>query len=327
MWEAARSQEMARTVSPPEGGQGENHSFCSAAGSRASGTHIVKERPISLSSEFSGSWADSVQRTASSLLPVTYLASDQESAVGGHRASPRTSSQSLRGLREFCEDESERKAFCTIQLYSPSLHHRGYADYAVGATCTASGGVSRTQFDSATRFSSPGDLPSSAAFSRLRWHLGTLLSYARRLLSSWQRMQSSWSIQPRCGRGFTALTSLYPRKAVVFDQSWIATPEPGPAQAPVQDVDTQAHDQMHTAPGFFAAIDLKDAYFHVLILLRHRPFLRFASEGRAWQYRVLPFGLSLSPRVFTKVAEGALAPLQEVGIRAYRSQGEPCPMG
>ncbi len=36
---------------------------------------------------------------------------------------------------------------------------------------------------------------------------------------------------------------------MVFDQSWIATPEPGPAQAPVQDVDAQAHDQMHTAPG------------------------------------------------------------------------------
>ncbi len=66
---------------------------------------------------------------------------------------------------------------------------------------------------------------------------------------------------------------------------------------------------------WFAAIDLKDAYFHVSILPRHRPFLRFAFEGRAWQYRVLPFGLSLSPRVFTKVVEGALAPLREVGVR------------
>ncbi len=44
-------------------------------------------------------------------------------------------------------------------------------------------------------------------------------------------------------------------------------------------------------------------------------FLRFAFEGRAWQYRVLPFGLSLSPRVFTKVVEGALTPLREVGVR------------
>ncbi len=66
---------------------------------------------------------------------------------------------------------------------------------------------------------------------------------------------------------------------------------------------------------WFAAIDLKDAYFHVSILPRHRPFLRFALEGRAWQYRVLPFGLSLSPRVFTKVVEGTLTPLREVGVR------------
>ncbi len=66
---------------------------------------------------------------------------------------------------------------------------------------------------------------------------------------------------------------------------------------------------------WFAAIDLKDAYFHVSILPRHRPFLRFAFEGRAYQYKVLPFGLSLSPRVFTKVTEAALVPLREQGVR------------
>ncbi len=65
---------------------------------------------------------------------------------------------------------------------------------------------------------------------------------------------------------------------------------------------------------WFAAIDLKDAYFHVSILPRHRPFLRFAFEGRAYQYKVLPYGLSLSPRVFTKVAEAALVPLREQGV-------------
>ncbi|KAL0168519.1 hypothetical protein M9458_036741, partial [Cirrhinus mrigala] len=59
---------------------------------------------------------------------------------------------------------------------------------------------------------------------------------------------------------------------------------------------------------WFAAIDLKDAYIHVLILPRHRPI-------RHIQYKVLPFGLSLSPRVFTKLAEDALAPLWEQGIR------------
>ncbi len=66
---------------------------------------------------------------------------------------------------------------------------------------------------------------------------------------------------------------------------------------------------------WFAAIDLKDAYFHVSILPRHRPFLRFAFKGRAYQYKALPFGLSLSPRLFTKVVEAALVLLREAGIR------------
>ncbi len=61
--------------------------------------------------------------------------------------------------------------------------------------------------------------------------------------------------------------------------------------------------------------DLKDAYIHVSILSRHRPFVQFAFEGRAWQYKVHPFRLSLFPCVFTKVVEGALAPLWKVGIR------------
>ncbi len=56
---------------------------------------------------------------------------------------------------------------------------------------------SRSQFDFATRFSSPGDLPSSTVFSRRQWQSGTPLSCARGLLSSWQRMQSSRSLQPR----------------------------------------------------------------------------------------------------------------------------------
>ncbi len=66
---------------------------------------------------------------------------------------------------------------------------------------------------------------------------------------------------------------------------------------------------------WFAEIDLKDAYFHVSILPRHRPLLRFESEGRAYQYKVLPFGLALSPCVFTNVVGGALVPMREQGVR------------
>lgn len=45
---------------------------------------------------------------------------------------------------------------------------------------------------------------------------------------------------------------------------------------------------------------------------RHRLFLRFTFEWRAYQSYHLGF---LSPRVFTKVAEGALKPLREHGVR------------
>ncbi|KAI2662207.1 Transposon Ty3-I Gag-Pol polyprotein [Labeo rohita] len=66
---------------------------------------------------------------------------------------------------------------------------------------------------------------------------------------------------------------------------------------------------------WFVTIDLKDAYFHVSILPQHRKFLRFAFRGEAYQYRVLPFGLALSPCTFTKCVDAALAPLRLQGIR------------
>ena len=52
---------------------------------------------------------------------------------------------------------------------------------------------------------------------------------------------------------------------------------------------------------WLASIDLKDAYFYIPIVNRHRPYLRFAFEGRVFQFNVLPFGLSTAPRVFTKM--------------------------
>lgn len=50
-----------------------------------------------------------------------------------------------------------------------------------------------------------------------------------------------------------------------------------------------------------ATIDLKDAYFHIDILPKHRKFLRFAVSHTHLQDKSLPFGLSAAPRVFTKM--------------------------
>ncbi len=234
---------MARTAPllPPKEGRGRIiHSVPPLAQGPAVPT--LSSKSNSLSSEFSGPRVDSVRRVASSLSPATHFASGQESAVRGRSASPRTSSQSLQGLREFCEDESERRAFCTIQPYSHSLHLCGYVDCAVGATCTASGGVACA--------AQPVSLAHAHNSTRLR-------DSVRQATSQVQRRSRDCGSSSECSclargdccppgkdaiepvppaemrQGFTALISSYPRKTVAFDQSWIATPEPGPAQAPV----------------------------------------------------------------------------------------------
>ncbi len=74
------------------------------------------------------------------------------------------------------------------------------------------------------------------------------------------------------------------------------------------------HHEWERLPGYrvqegdwFVTIDLKDAYFHIQVVQRHRRFLRFAFGGKAYQYKVLPFGLALAPRTFTKCMDAALA--------------------
>ncbi len=68
-------------------------------------------------------------------------------------------------------------------------------------------------------------------------------------------------------------------------------------------------------PGdWFISLDLKDAYFHIQVAPHHRQFLRFTFEGVAYQYKVLPFGLSLAPRTFTRCMDAALSPLRQMGI-------------
>ncbi len=69
-------------------------------------------------------------------------------------------------------------------------------------------------------------------------------------------------------------------------------------------------------PGdWFASVDLKDAFFHIQIAPYHRWFLRFDFEGTAYQYSVLPFGLALAPRTFSKCIDAALSPLRTSGMR------------
>ena len=69
-------------------------------------------------------------------------------------------------------------------------------------------------------------------------------------------------------------------------------------------------------PGDWATqIDLKDAYFHVLIHRRFRKWLRFIWKDRIFQFRALPFGLSLAPWVFTRIVREVCIAAHSKGIR------------
>lgn len=62
-----------------------------------------------------------------------------------------------------------------------------------------------------------------------------------------------------------------------------------------------------------ASLDLKDGYFYVPISLVSQRFLAFKYQVERFKFTALPFRLSTSPRVFTRVAE-ALVPV-------YNSRG------
>lgn len=64
---------------------------------------------------------------------------------------------------------------------------------------------------------------------------------------------------------------------------------------------------------FMAKLDLKSGYHHVHVSTEHQKYLGFHWNGQYYMYRVLPFGLSTAPFLFTKL----LKPL----LRKWRSEG------
>ncbi|XP_077110328.1 uncharacterized protein LOC143766492 [Ranitomeya variabilis] len=64
-----------------------------------------------------------------------------------------------------------------------------------------------------------------------------------------------------------------------------------------------------------AGIDLKDAYYHLPIHPEHQKYLRVAvileGQVRHFQYVAMPFGLSMAPRIFTKVILEVMAHLRQ----------------
>ncbi|KAG6921327.1 ORF 3, partial [Chelydra serpentina] len=65
---------------------------------------------------------------------------------------------------------------------------------------------------------------------------------------------------------------------------------------------------------WFSALDLQDAYFHITIHPTPRRFLRFTLGTDHYQYRVLPFGLSTTLRVFSNILTVVVAHFHKQGV-------------
>ena len=65
----------------------------------------------------------------------------------------------------------------------------------------------------------------------------------------------------------------------------------------------------------FTKIDLKDAYFAVLINDPDRKYLRFRWDNQTYQFRACPFGLASAPRMFTKLMKPITAILRRMGVK------------
>lgn len=68
---------------------------------------------------------------------------------------------------------------------------------------------------------------------------------------------------------------------------------------------------------YLCKIDLKDAYVVIPIHHDSMDYLTFENQGTVYRYRSLAFGLSVSPRIFSKIMRYAIEPLRKEGIRLH----------
>ena len=65
------------------------------------------------------------------------------------------------------------------------------------------------------------------------------------------------------------------------------------------------------------SIDLTDAYLHVPIHRQSRKYLRFVHEDQVYHFSALPFGMSLSPLIFSKLIDVIAAFLRQRAISVF----------
>jgi len=72
--------------------------------------------------------------------------------------------------------------------------------------------------------------------------------------------------------------------------------------------------QLVRKDSFMATMDLKDAYYLIPISEECKKFIRFQWKNDIYEFNCLPFGLNISPYIFTKVLKVAMTHLRTLGL-------------
>ncbi len=244
------------TTPSPGGGPGGEFLFCSTTGPRVSGSQNFK-RAVSFSSGSQEGEDGSAQDPISTLPSPSLFASGQQGPVRGHDAFSRAPCPAVEPgecRTTHSDPTSRRTAFRVGPLGSTSLPHRGYVDNSPGPACTVPGGLARA--------------PQAVSLAP-EDHQTRLRDSVRPASSQVQGHSVHLSVEPGCpclacrsrsptgeGRDTAGPSSrdevrvLQPLLHRTQERRWVTTnlgparSEPGPSQAPVQDVDAETHLSM-----------------------------------------------------------------------------------
>ena len=103
--------------------------------------------------------------------------------------------------------------------------------------------------------------------------------------------------RPTCSRASS--------KSLVFFNRPFLVPQPHSRWRPILDLNKASlSETIRTSlqqGEWVTLIDFKDTYSHIPIQEQSRKYLRFYIQGRAYQFKALPFGFSTAPMAFTVI--------------------------
>ncbi|CAG9131889.1 unnamed protein product [Plutella xylostella] len=132
-----------------------------------------------------------------------------------------------------------------------------------------------------------------------------------------QKMLSTGAIQrSKCRKGF--LSTMFLRKKTDGSNRTIFNLKRLNNFVATQKFRLLNHQKIPTILGkeyHMMKIDISQAYYHVPIHVKHRPFLSLAYGGETYQMTCLPFGLSSAPSIFSKITNWLAHSFRQQGIK------------